>query len=55
MKFYILTIFDTTSTQENPIKPVQIVVDSVSLSTTIADHVDETHYVIVASIDGNFG
>lgn len=55
MKFYIITIFDVTSTQENPIKPVQIVVDSNSLSTAVTEHVDETHYVMVASIDGKIG
>lgn len=55
MKFFIVTIFDTTSTQENPIKPIQIVVDSNSLSSTVVDYVDETHYVMVASIDGKIG
>lgn len=55
MKFYIITIFDVTSTQENPIKPVQIVVDSNSLSTAVTEHVDKTHYVMVASIDGKIG
>lgn len=55
MKFFIITIFDTTSTQENPVKPIQIVVDPQSLSTTVADHVDETHYVMVAPIDGKIG
>lgn len=55
MKFFIVTIFDLTSTQENPVKPVSIVVDSISLSTAVTDHVDETHYVMVASIDGKIG
>lgn len=55
MKLYIITVFDTTSTQEKPIKPVQIVVDSKSLSTSVASHVDETHYVMVGSIDGKIG
>lgn len=55
MKFFIVTIFDSTSTQENPVKPIQIVVDSNSLFTTVADHVDETHYVMVASINGKIG
>lgn len=55
MKFFIVTIFDSTSTQENLVKPIQIVVDSKSLSTAVTDHVDETHYVMVASIDGKIG
>lgn len=55
MKFFILTIFDSTSTQENPVKPIQIVVDSKSLSTVVTDHVDETHYVMIATIDGKLG
>lgn len=55
MKFFIVTIFDSTSTQENPVKPVQVVVNSVSLSDAVADYVDETHYVMVASIDGKIG
>lgn len=55
MKLFIVTIFDSTSTQENPIKPTQVVVNQDSLSATVVDHVDETHYVIVSSIDGEIG
>lgn len=55
MKLFIVTIFDSTSTQENPVKPIQIVVNQDSLSTAVTDSVDETHYVMVSSIDGKIG
>lgn len=55
MKLFIVTIFDSTSTQENPVKPIQIVVNQDSLSAAVTDSVDETHYVMVSSIDGKIG
>lgn len=55
MKLFIVTIFDTTSTQENPVKPEQIVVNEESLSEIVKSYVDKTHYVMVASIDGKIG
>ena len=48
---YIVTIFDSTSTKENPIAPVNCVVTSEKLSEFINDKVDENHSIMIAPID----
>lgn len=48
---YIVTIFDATSTKENPVAPVNCVVTSDKLSEFIASKVDENHSILIAPID----
>ncbi|UPW42030.1 hypothetical protein [Dipodfec virus RodF1_16] len=44
---YVVTLFDSRSTQENPIKPITAVVDSKGLSEVLSKAVDEHHYIVV--------
>lgn len=49
---YLVIVFDTTSTQENPVKPVEKVAKTVKeLCLFISQNVDDTHYCMVRSLD----
>lgn len=48
---YIVTIFDSTSTKENPIAPINTVVTDEKLAEFIKDKVDENHSMMIATID----
>lgn len=41
---------DTTSTNENPVKPLQMVVPENSVSDFVNTHVDETHYILIGYV-----
>lgn len=43
-------IYDVTSTQDNPIPPVDMVVDSDKVSEFIHEKVDKDHIVVVSFI-----
>ena len=48
---YIVTIFDATSTKENPVAPINCVVTSDKLPVFISEKVDENHSILIAPID----
>lgn len=48
---YRVTVFDVDSTQENPIKPVEVVVTPEKLSQFLSEQLNDHTYVMVALID----
>lgn len=49
--FYLVTIFDTEASAENPVKPRSVVVESSNMSLFLGRTVDATHYVAISIID----
>lgn len=50
MKSYLCTVIDSTSSNDNPVKPVQMVVSETSVADFVNSNVDETHYVIIGYV-----
>lgn len=51
MKQYLVTLFDTRSTQENPVKPETLVISESQLSDWIPQIVDANHFIQLGLIN----
>lgn len=50
---YLVTVFDARSTQENPIKPRVVAVDSLKLDVFLSKNVTSDTYCMVAFVDSD--
>lgn len=48
---YKVIVFDVNATQENPIKPIELVVDADALSKCIIDHLNDHTFCNVAPVE----
>lgn len=48
---YRIVVLDTRSTQENPIKPIELVVSSGNLTACINKHVTADTYCVVSHVE----
>ncbi len=49
--FYLVTIFDSRASQENPVKPRTVVVPSLGVSAFLASVIDADHYCMIGSVE----
>lgn len=48
--YYLVTIFETEPSKENPSKPVQLMVHQNQISEFVINYVDGAHYCVVGSV-----